>query len=201
MEGDEKNEEIKRVEELKELENLKSNIFYLNNTINDFDLPLYLNDFRTMVKNLFHIESKTNDEISVIYKILDDDDVDDEDENQEKEKIIEAKTNDDYILLLKRIKSDEVKDNTILIESDKVPSEISKKCPETFEEEIACVVQSELKTAADKIKKYLSGNKKCYPLVKKQKKMCCNCYRNIVGDIYRSVINIEEKIYCEKCFI
>ncbi len=201
MKGDEENEEIKKEEELKELKDLKSNIFYLNNTINDFDLPLFLNDFRTQVKNLFHIESKTNDEISVIYKVKDDEDIDDddEDENKEKDKIIEAKTNDDYISLLKRIKSDEVKDNTILIESDKVPSEISKKYPETFEEEIACVVQSELKAAADKIKKYLSGNKKCYPLVKKQKKMCSKCLRNIVGDIYRSVTNIEETIYCEKC--
>ena len=55
MKGDDENEEIKKEEELKELKDLKSNIFYLNNTINDFDLPLFLNDFRTQVKNLFHI--------------------------------------------------------------------------------------------------------------------------------------------------
>ena len=35
--------------------------------------------------------------------------------------------------------------------------------------------------------------------VKKGKKVCSNCFRDIVGNIYRSVISIDENIYCEKC--
>ena len=190
---DNENEKNKIEEELNQLKNLRANIFYLGNTIKDFELPLYLNDFRTQVKDLFKIETRTNDDISIVYIFEDDND------DKTKEKIIEAKTDEDYIQLLKRIESKEIKDETILIESSKISSEISQKTPETFEEEIASVVESELKAAGEKIKKYLSGNKKCYPLVKKAKKVCSNCYRDIVGNVYRSVVNIEENIYCEKC--
>ena len=191
---DNDNEDIQKQEgELEELKNLQANIYYMNNTINDFDLPISLNDFRTEIKNLFHIESRSNDEIFVIYTYLKDDD-------EKKEKIVEVKTDEDYILLLKRVKDDEIKDKTILIESDKVPSEISRKNPETFEEEIQYVVERELKAAAERIKKYLSGSKKCYPSAKNQKnKICSRCCRDIIGDVYKSVIDIEEKIYCEKC--
>ena len=195
MEGSEnegENMQKKEKEELKELENLKSNIYYLNNTIEDFDLPLSLNEFRTQIKDLFHIKSRNNDEIFVIYTFLAD-----EDENKEKEEILEAKTDNDYHLLLKRIKDDKIKDQTIFIETDKVPSQISRKDPETFEEEIQYVIERELKAAAENIKKYLSGNKKCYPSAKNR--ICSNCCRNIIGNIYKSVTDIEEKIYCEKC--
>ena len=190
---DNENEKEKKDIELNSLKNLRTNIFYLGNTINDFEMPLYLNEFRTQVKDLFKIESGTNDDISVIYIMEDNDD------EKENEKILEAKTDEDYIELLKRIQSKDIKDDTILIESSKIPCEISQKTPETFQEEIACVVESELRSAGEKIKKYLSGNKKCYPLVKKAKKVCSNCYRDIVGNIYRSVTTIEENIYCEKC--
>ena len=195
-ENEVENIQNKEEEKLKELENLQSNIFYLNNTIKDFDLPLSLNEFRTQIKDLFHIESKKNDEIFVIYTSLEEGDND-----KEKEETLEAKTDNDYILLLKRIKDDKVKDQTIFIEIDKVPSQISRKEPETFEEEIQNVVERELKAAAENIKKYLSGNKKCYPSAKNRKKnkICSKCYRTIIGDIYKSVTNIDEKIYCEKC--
>ena len=42
-------------EELKELANQTSNIFYLNNTINNFELTLSLNEFRSKIKDIFHI--------------------------------------------------------------------------------------------------------------------------------------------------
>ena len=194
---EDENEKLqKEEEELKELNNLKANIFYLNNTINDFELPLSLNEFRTQINDLFHIESRSNDEIFVLYTYIAEDDED----NKEKEQNLETKTNEDYILLLKRIKNDEVKDKNILIETDKIPSEICRKNPETFEDEIHFVVERELKAAAENIKKYLSGNKKCYPSAKSRKnKICSQCCRTIIGDIYKSVTDIEEKIYCEKC--
>ena len=194
---EDENEKLKKEEEeLRELTNLNANIFYLNNTINDFELPLSLNEFRTQIKELFHIESRPNDEIFVLYTY----NFEDEEDNKEKEQNLEAKTNEDYILLLKRIKNKEVKDQNILIETDKVPSEICRKIPETFEEEIQFVIERELKAAAENIKKYLSGNKKCYPSAKSRKnKICSQCCRTIIGDIYKSVTDIEERIYCEKC--
>ena len=194
MEENENEDIQKQEEELEELKNLTANIYYLNNTINDFDLPLSLNDFRTQIKNLFHIESRSNDEIFVLYTYLE------EDNDIKEEKILEVKTDEDYILLLKRVKDVEIKDNMILIEIDKVPSEIGRKNPETFEEEIKYVVERELKAASERIKKYLSGSKKCYPSAKNQKnKICSRCSRDIIGDVYKSVTDIEEKIYCEKC--
>ena len=48
---EDENEKLqKEEEELKELTNLKADIFYLNNTIKDFELPLSLNEFRTQIK-------------------------------------------------------------------------------------------------------------------------------------------------------
>ena len=31
------------------------------------------------------------------------------------------------------------------------------------------------------------------------KKMCSKCGRSIYGDLYKSVTDIEEKYYCERC--
>ena len=178
----------KKEEELKGLENQSASIYYMNNTIEEFELPLSLNEFRTQIKNLLQIESKDNDEIYIVYEFNKD------------QKEVEAKTDEDYILLLKRLKNKEIKDKMIYIESDKVPCEISRKIPETFEEEIEYVIERELKSAAERIKKYLSGNKKCYPYTKNQKeKFCSKCCRNIKGDIYKSVTDYEGKIFCEKC--
>ena len=169
---------------------LKANIYFLNSTIQDVELPIYLNEFRDKVKDLFLIENRKNDEIFVIYSI----------EEEGKEITIEVKTDKNYEELLNTIKNSEIKDNTILIEIDKVPSETNRTIPESFEKEIQCVVERELKGAAERIKKYLSGNKKCYPCSKiHKKKICSKCGRNILGDIYKSVTDIEEKYYCERC--
>jgi hypothetical protein len=73
-------------------------------------------------------------------------------EKQKKEKIIEIKRNEDYISLLKQIKSGEIEDDIIFIETERVPEEISRETPETFEEEIECMIRTQLKAAAERIK-------------------------------------------------
>ena len=186
----ENNEQQNKIENLEEeYGDLKADIYFLNNTIKEVELPISLNEFREKIKDLFLIKNRKNDEIFVIYSK----------EENGSETSIEVKTDEDYIELLKTIKESEIKDNTILIEIDKVPSETNRTIPESYEEEIQCVVERELKGAAERIKKYLSGNKKCYPCAMSHKKMCSKCGRSIFGDLYKSVTDIEEKYYCERC--
>ena len=186
----ENNEQQNKIENLEEeYGDLKADIYFLNSTIKDVELPISLNEFREKIKDLFLIKNRKNDEIFVIYSK----------EENGSETSIEVKTDEDYIELLKTIKESEMKDNTILIEIDKVPSETNRTIPESYEQEIQCVVERELKGAAERIKKYLSGNKKCYPCAMSHKKMCSKCGRSIYGDLYKSVTDIEEKYYCERC--
>ena len=171
---------------------------YMNNTINDFELPETLNEFRKKVKSLFLLESKNNEDIVIMYIYHTDNDDDKDNDN-----LLEVKTDENYNLMLTRLKNNNIKDSKISIETDKLPSIISRTNPNTFDKEIQSVILCELKAAGDRIKKYLSGNKKCYPLTKKEKeedfKICCKCEKCIIGNSYRSVTDIEEKIYCEKC--
>ena len=186
----ENNEQQNNIENLEEeYGELKADVYFLNSTIKEVELPISLNEFREKIKGLFLIKNRKNDEIFVIYSK----------EENDSETTIEVKTDEDYIKLLKTIKESEIKDNTILIEIDKVPSETNRTIPETYEEEIQCVVERELKGAAERIKKYLSGKKNCYPCAKSHKKICSKCGRSIFGDLYKSVTDIEEKYYCERC--
>jgi hypothetical protein len=186
----ENNEQQNKIENLEEeYGDLKADVYFLNSTIKEVELPISLNEFREKIKDLFLIKNRKNDEIFVIYSK----------EENGSETSIEVKTDEDYIELLKTIKESEIKDNTILIEIDKVPSETNRTIPDSYEEEIQCVVERELKGAAERIKKYLSGNKKCYPCAMSHKKMCSKCGRSIYGDLYKSVTDIEEKYYCERC--
>ena len=186
----ENNEQQNKIENLEEeYGDLKADVYFLNSTIKEVELPISLNEFREKIKGLFLIKNRKNDEIFVIYSK----------EENDSETTIEVKTDEDYIKLLKTIKESEIKDNTILIEIDKVPSETNRTIPETYEEEIQCVVERELKGAAERIKKYLSGKKNCYPCAKSHKKICSKCGRSIFGDLYKSVTDIEEKYYCERC--
>ena len=186
----ENNEQQNNIENLEEeYRELKADVYFLNSTIKEVELPISLNEFRGKIKGLFLIKNRKNDEIFVIYSK----------EENDSETTIEVKTDEDYIKLLKTIKESEIKDNTILIEIDKVPSETNRTIPETYEEEIQCVVERELKGAAERIKKYLSGKKNCYPCAKSHKKICSKCGRSIFGDLYKSVTDIEEKYYCERC--
>ena len=174
------------------------NLYYLNNTIKEFELPSSLNEFRTRIKKMFHIENKTYEEIFILYNI--DEEENDSEENQ-KEATVEVKTDDDYTLLLNRNEKKKIKDNIIMVETDKFQGAISRKSPESFEEEIRCVIQNELKAAGERIKKYLSGKQKCYPSSKtKDEKTCSKCNKTIIGKSFRDVIiENEEKYYCEKC--
>ena len=144
----------------------------MNNTINDFELPKTLNEFRKKVKSLFLLESKNNEDIAIIYIYQEDNDDDEDNDN-----LLEVKTDENYNLMLTRLKNNNVKDRKISIETDKLPSIISRTNQNTFDKEIQSVILCELKAAGDRIKKYLSGNKKCYPFTKKEKeediKICC----------------------------
>ena len=169
--------------------NVRCDLLYLNNKINDFELPKTFNDFRKKVKSTFGLDTNLED-ILVVYKM----------KKEDKEKIIEVKTDEEYSEMLKRINSKELEDDSIFIETEKVPNEISRQDATTFEEEIACLVECELKAAGERIKNSLSGNKKCCPTVQNQDIKACNkCSKVISGKIYRSVTDIDEKNYCEKC--
>ena len=178
--------------------NPKANLFYFNNTIKDYDLPETLFNFKSEIKELFHIDSRLNDEINIIYIFLQ------KNKNNNTEKYIEVKLEDDYKIMKERLATGkEIKENTILIEIENNLNNINeRKIPETFEEEIQNVVERELKNASERIINYLSSNdKKNYPASKIQDKECCVCNEIINGDIYKNAVNIEEKYYCEKCSI
>ena len=177
--------------------NSKVNLFYFNNTIKDYDLPETLFNFKSELKELFHIDSRLNDEINIIYIFVQ------KNKNNNIEKYIEVKLEDDYKIMKERLGKEDIKDNTILIEIENNLNNINeRKVPETFEEEIQNVVERELKNASERIINYLSSNnKKSYPGSKVQDKECCICNEIINGDIYKNAVNIEEKYYCEKCSI
>ena len=85
--------------------------------------------------------------------------------------------------MLKTIKESEIKDNTILIEIDKVPSETNRTIPDSYEEEIQCVVERELKGAAERIKKYLS------------KEPCNECFSNVYSYLEMLSNKILERVF------
>ena len=180
---------------INENKNDRANLFYFNNTINDYDLPENLSSFISDIKELFQIDSRLNEEINLTYIFLD------KDKNKKtKEKIIEIKSDDDYKKMKERL-TNEIKDQNILIEIENNSNNIlERKAPETFEEEIQNIVERELKNAGERIIKYLSSNdKKSYPSSKIQDKICSECNNIISGDIYKSAKNVEEKYYCENC--
>ena len=178
--------------ETKNEEFVSCNLFYLKNKINDFELPASLNECRIKVQSIFCLELNKLEDIIIIYKM--------ENKENDKEKIIEVKTDDEYKKMLKRLEEDEIKDNSVFIENDKVPTETSRENSETFEDEIAYLIECELKAAGERIKNSLSGNKNCYPSAQNQDiKACYKCGKIIIGNIYRSVTDIDEKIFCEKC--
>ena len=179
--------------EINDLQNLKISVFYMNNKIDNFQVPSSLNEFRNKIKNCFLIENKNNEEISILYKTKNEKD-------KIKVKFIDVKTDANYITMLNRIKSDEIEEDTIYIETDKVPNETSRTNSKNFEEEINYLIECELKTAGEKIKKYLAANKNCFTASKNEEnKVCSRCSKDIEGTIYRSVTEIDEKYFCEKC--
>ena len=186
--------EINENNEVKEVNNVKCELNYLNNSIKDFELPSSLYDFRKKVKRLFQIEDRDEDDIIIKYIYCE--------ENNKNEKLIEIKKIEEYTEMTQRIESGDVKDQLLLIETGKVPSETSGKMPETFEDEIHCVIENELLAASDRIKKYLSGNKNINPSSKIHKNKACNkCGENIIGNVYKCVTSNEDQFYCKKCML
>ena len=170
--------------------NHRANLFYSNTNINDYELPETLKEFKSDIKTLFQIDSRLNNEIHIIYISL---------EKKQFKKNIEVKTEDEYKEMRDKIEN-QIKDQTILIEIGNNLSDVGRKKPETFEEEIEYVVERELKNAAEKITKSLTSNyQKFYPNSKIQDKSCGDCGALIIGDAYKSAINGEEKYFCENC--
>ena len=173
-----------------EADNHRANLFYSNTNINDYDLPETLKEFKSDIKKLFKIDSRLNNEIHIIYISL---------EKKQLKKNIEVKTEDEYKAMRDKIEN-QIKDHTVLIEIGDNLNDVGRKKPETFEEEIRCVVERELKNAAENITKCLTSNyQKLYLNSKIQDKNCGDCGELIIGDTYKSAINGEEKYFCEKC--
>ena len=171
----------------------KANLFYFNNTVYDYELPESFFIFKEDIKEIFNIDSNLNDELSLFYTFLDKDK-----ENKEKKKIIKVKTQDEYKDMRDKIEK-KIEKKTILIEIENDSFNVNRKAPETFEEEIQCVVEREIKNAAERIRKFLSSNSKKYPYSKKQDRQCCSCSGLIYGDMYKKAKDIQEQYYCEKC--
>ena len=185
---------LNEINEQNEVNNVKCDLNYLKNSIKDFELPSSLYDFRKKVKKLFQIEDRDEDDIIIKYIYCE--------ENNKNEKLIEIKKIEEYAEMLQRIESGDVKDQLLLIETGKAPSETSGKIPETFEDEIHCVIENELLAASDRIKKYLSGNKNINPSSKIHKnKTCSKCGENIIGNVYKCVTSNEDQLYCKKCML
>ena len=64
----ENNEQQNKIENLEEeYGDLKADVYFLNSTIKEVELPISLNEFREKIKDLFLIKNRKNDEIFVIY--------------------------------------------------------------------------------------------------------------------------------------
>jgi predicted RNA-binding Zn-ribbon protein involved in translation (DUF1610 family) len=185
---------LNEINENKELKNTKCNLHYQQNSIKNFDLPSSLYDFRTKVKQLFQIEDRNSDDIIIKYSYC-------ENNNKKKEQLREVKSIEDYQDLIEKLDSGDVKDQLLLIETDHVLSEISGKIPETFEDEIHCVIENELLAASERIKKFLSANQNLFPSSKIQKnKTCYKCGEEIIGNIYKCVTS-NDLNFCKKCML
>ena len=174
---------------------LEITLSYLNNKIEDFQLPSTLNEFRTKIKEIFQIK-KNIDEIFITYITEEQE----EGKEDEQEFVHEVKREEEYIDLLGLIKQEDVvKDSIIYIETDRVPNEVCREFSKNFDEEIELLIKTQLKAAGERIKKGLSGKTELYPSTKIQEKKCFKCNKNIIGDIFKCVEDVDQTIYCKKC--
>ena len=177
---------------------LKATVSYLNNKLEDFEIPSTLIEFRTHIKQIFQIK-KNIEEIFITYLTSEEEEEGKEEPN---DTLHEVKREEEYKTLLDKIKQDdEIKDNIIYIETDRVPQEISRDFAQTLEQEIECLIKTQLKAAGERIKKGLSGKMELYPSSKRQEKSCRQCKQPIIGDIYRIVDDVNQYTYCKKCSI
>ena len=174
---------------------LEITLSYLNNKIEDFQLPSTLNEFRTKIKEIFQIK-KNIDEIFITYITEEQE----EGKEDEQEFVHEVKREEEYVTLLGLIKQEDVvKDSIIYIETDRVPNEVCREFSKNFDEEIELLIKTQLKAAGERIKKGLSGKMELYPSSKIQEKKCFKCNKNIIGDIFKCVEDVDQSIYCKKC--
>ena len=174
---------------------LEITLSYLNNKIEDFQLPSTLNEFRTKIKEIFQIKKNT-DEIFITYITEEQE----EGKEDEQEFVHEVKREEEYVDLLGLIKQEDVvKDSIIYIETDRVPNEVCREFSKNFDEEIELLIKTQLKAAGERIKKGLSGKMELYPSSKIQEKKCFKCNKNIIGDIFKCVEDVDQTIYCKKC--
>ena len=177
--------------DINKIENQKIKVSYLNNSIQDFLLPTSLDQFRRKVKKLFQIQNKIDD-IFIIYKT--------QNKNQEEKEIFnEVKRENEYKTFLEKYNSDQILNDMIMIETDRVPDEISRENTKDFEEEIEELIKTHLRAAGERIKKSLTGGKELYPNCKKQDRICDKCLKVISGDMFKGVNDVRKKTYCEKC--
>ena len=174
---------------------LEITLSYLNNKIEDFQLPSTLNEFRTKIKEIFQIK-KNIDEIFITYITEEQE----EGKEDEQEFVHEVKREEEYVTLLELIKQEDVvKDSIIYIETDRVPNEVCREFSKNFDQEIELLIKTQLKAAGERIKKGLSGKTELYPSTKIQEKKCFKCNKNIIGDIFKCVEDVDQTIYCKKC--
>ena len=174
---------------------LEITLSYLNNKIEDFQLPSTLNEFRTKIKEIFQIK-KNIDEIFITYITEEQE----EGKEDEQEFVHEVKREEEYVDLLGLIKQEDVvKDSIIYIETDRVPNEVCREFSKNFDQEIELLIKTQLKAAGERIKKGLSGKMELYPSTKIQEKKCFKCNKNIIGDIFKCVEDVDQTIYCKKC--
>ena len=174
---------------------LEITLSYLNNKIEDFQLPSTLNEFRTKIKEIFQIK-KNIDEIFITYITEEQE----EGKEDEQEFVHEVKREEEYVTLLDLIKQEDVvKDSIIYIETDRVPNEVCREFSKNFDQEIELLIKTQLKAAGERIKKGLSGKMELYPSSKIQEKKCFKCNKNIIGDIFKCVEDVDQTIYCKKC--
>ena len=174
---------------------LEITLSYLNNKIEDFQLPSTLNEFRTKIKEIFQIK-KNIDEIFITYITEEQE----EGKEDEQEFVHEVKREEEFVDLLGLIKQEDVvKDSIIYIETDRVPNEVCREFSKNFDQEIELLIKTQLKAAGERIKKGLSGKTELYPSTKIQEKKCFKCNKNIIGDIFKCVEDVDQTIYCKKC--
>ena len=174
---------------------LEITLSYLNNKIEDFQLPSTLNEFRTKIKEIFQIK-KNIDEIFITYITEEQE----EGKEDEQEFVHEVKREEEYVNLLGLIKQEDVvKDSIIYIETDRVPNEVCREFSKNFDQEIELLIKTQLKAAGERIKKGLSGKTELYPSTKIQEKKCFKCNKNIIGDVFKCVEDVDQTIYCKKC--
>ena len=178
---------------MKEENNIKKknsiNIFYLRSKLNDYHLPESFQDFKNDIESIFNLSQSSIDKIKYIYYT-----------NEKIEKVLDMKTEEGYknqkSKILKMIRDEDL---NIYIKFDSIDID--------YEENIKCLVENEIKDAAERIINGLKLKENTKINLKIRDKKCDNCKKRIIGVMYKNVIDDEinkdknesEKYYCEIC--